>query len=176
MQLACDAVLPRRYGRSLAVSANGGTKGFPGRKQPALVRIRVNPITSSTLIPRRTDQQSERSDAGVTLWGEVMDLVQQSARRSHGFCFQVELVGVVNKSVEDGICESRITSSRLAVVFRCNAALSSRNELSAHQALRKSPVAIPDCRQTCWPVHGVPVLRIGVRTLGHVRSRRNPDE
>ena len=55
------------------------------------------PITDSML----SDYQSERSDAGVPLWGEVIGLVQRSVCLSHGFSFQVELVGVVDETVED---------------------------------------------------------------------------
>ena len=48
------------------------------------VRIPVIPITDSGVMPitdsMLSDHQSERSDAGVPLWGEVIGLVQRSAR------------------------------------------------------------------------------------------------
>ena len=73
------------------------------------LRIPVIPITDSGVMPitdsMLSDHQSERSDAGVPLWGEVIGLVQRSVCLSHGFSFQVELVGVVDEPVEDGVCE-----------------------------------------------------------------------
>ena len=76
------------------------------------LRIPVIPISRSSLIPITSstvsDHQSERSDAGVPLWGEVIGLVQRSMCLSHGFSCEVELVGVVDEPVEDGICEGGI--------------------------------------------------------------------
>ena len=93
---------------AFTVTVDGASRGVT----EVSVRIPVIPITDSGVIPitdsMLSDHQSERSDAGVPLWGEVIGLVQRSVCLSHGFSFQVELVGVVDEPVEDGVCEGGI--------------------------------------------------------------------
>ena len=77
-----------------------------------ITRSGVIPITDSTV----SDHQSERSDAGVALWGEVIGLVQRCVCLSHGVSFEVELVGVVDEPVEDGVGEGGVSDHGMPVL------------------------------------------------------------